>query len=272
MPSLLIQGRRIKYSMIGSGKPVVLVHGSFATSSAWRRVISNLDSERLCTIAVDLPGSGVSDDVPPDSSTILEHESAAVEAVAKRAATEPVHLVGHSHGGVIALAIVLAKRISIRSLTLFEPLPLALLGDTGDTEVLNEVTIFVADYRRAFEAGDPWAVRRVIELWGGPGTFDAMSLAAREAIAAATDLNLRQWEGSLAYHPPLDAFRSIHPPTTLVCGEMAHRISKLMSGRLHELIPQSKVIEIAGAGHFMIHTHSVEAADIIDLATNSALL
>jgi pimeloyl-ACP methyl ester carboxylesterase len=247
----------------GSGAPVLLVHGSFATSSAWRRVIAKMNLDELSAIAVDLPGSGKSDEPPADSSTLLEHETVAVEAVARDAVTEPVHLVGHSYGGVVALAVALSGRVALRSLTLFEPLPLAFLADTGDGEVHSEMTSFVAQYRTAFDSGERWAFRRVIDLWGEPGAFDALPDSSREAMVSATAQNLAQWEANLAYQPTLATYRSIGVPTRIVRGEHAHRVSQLISQRLVELIPNSEPVEIGEAGHFMIHSHPAECAKYI---------
>lgn len=264
MPSLLLGTGRVAYSKVGSGPPVVLVHGSFATSSAWRKVVANLDTDRISVVAIDLPGCGDSDAAKMDSSTLLALEAAAVEAILEEESTgEPVRLIGHSHGGTIALTVALGGRARISSLLLFEPLPLAFLADTGDAETVDEIIAFVADYRRAFEDGDPWAVRRVIDLWGGAGTFEAMLSQARETMAISTTQNICQWESNLAFHPPLDSYRLLRIPTTLVCGERSNPISRLISQRLHELIPESDLIEIPAASHFMIHTHAAESAKLV---------
>ena len=263
MPTLVLGTRNVTYSKTGSGMPVVLVHGSFATASAWRKIISNLDAERFCAIAIDLPGCGGSDAVPLDSSCLLALEAETVEAVLRKEAREPAHLVGHSYGAVIALSVALAGRIPIRSLTLFEPLPLMFLEKTGDAEVIDEMSAFVVDYRRAFQQGDEWAARRVIDLWGGEGAFEAMPSQVRQVVKAHTAQNICQWESNLGFRPSIDDYKSLRVPTTLVRGDKSHSISRLISQRLHELIPASNLVEIPAASHFMIHTHAIECSRII---------
>lgn len=258
-----LDGHRIAYWQVGSGTPIVLVHGSFATSSAWKRLVANLDTNTWRAIALDLPGCGESDPPPDNHPTLVEYDARAVEAVAKQTGAQPFHLAGPSYGGLVALAVALGKRVPVLSLSLYEPLPLTMLAHTGDRETLNELDSFVADYRRAFEAGEKWAARGVIELWGGAGAFEAMSPTMRDFIAAGTARNLLHWEGNFAFKPTLDELRDIQVQTALVHGASAHRIAKLLVQRLRDTLPRSTVFEIPGAGHFMLHTHASESARII---------
>lgn len=269
MPTLVHENRNVSYSKIGSGSPVVLVHGSFATSSAWRKIISGLDTGTCCAIAVDLPGCGGSDAVPLDPSRLLRLEAEAVQAVLGKEAAEPAQVVAHSYGALIALSLALAGRGHVRSLTLFEPLPLMFLEDTGDREVVDEMSAFVADYRRAFQQGEEWAARRVIELWGGNQAFEAMPPQVRQFVKAGTALNICQWETNFCFRPSLQDYGSLRIPTTLIRGENSHPISRLISQRLHETLPSSALVDLPGASHFMIHTHAMECAKIIGSPNDS---
>jgi pimeloyl-ACP methyl ester carboxylesterase len=269
MDFVRVNEHRIAYWRAGSGVPLVLVHGSFATSSAWKRLAANLDANTWHAVALDLPGWGESDPVP-DHPALVDLEAAAVQAVAKQVSDGPIHLAGHSHGGTVALAVALAGRVPVRSLTLFEPLPVSILPHTGDGEVFREVTDFVSGYRRAFEAGEKWAARAVIELWGGSGAFEAMAPAVREFIAARTAQNLRNWQGCFAFRPSVDELRSMQVPTTLVHGEFSNSIAKLIALRLKQSIPNGTIVEMSGASHFMIHTHAPQSARLIGQAVGHA--
>lgn len=270
MKSVLLNGQRVSYSAVGVGVPVVFVHGSFASSSAWRRLLANLDASSCSAITLDLPGWGESGPSPGGCCSLVEYEAAAVAAVAGQASVGPIHLVGHSHGGAVALATALAGKLTLASLTLFEPLPVCVLSDMGDADAYANLSRFVSDYQHAFDAGDPWAVRGVIDLWGGSGAFDAMSPAARGAIADGTEQNIRQWQGNFAFHPTLDALRSLAVPTVLVQSERANPIAKLIIRRLRELIQGSEVAEVSGANHFLIHTHPSDCASIVSQACRHA--
>jgi pimeloyl-ACP methyl ester carboxylesterase len=225
--------------------------------------MSRLDHERIRAVAVDLPGWG-SSDAPPDDGPVIHHEVAAVENVVMSAIGQPVHLVAHSHGGTVALVTAISARIRLHSLTLFEALPLAAL--TGRDDLLDEMRTFLNEYRDAYEGGDRWAAGRVIDLWAGPGTFQAMSVEAREMAAAGTALNIRQWQSHFQVDLPLDAFRTLSTPTTIVVTEHGHRVARAIGESLHRLVPHNTLIQVSGASHAMIHTHAADGAMIVSRA------
>jgi len=210
-------------------------------------------------IALDLPGWGASDPPSADGS-IIRHQSSAIEAVVTEIG-QAVHLVAHSHGGTAALVAAMAGRIPVRSLTLFETVPLAAIPDRED--LLGETRTFVKEYVAAYEAGERSAAGRVIDLWAGPGTFEAMSPEARDMVAAGAALNIREWQSHFELHLPLDSFRALSIPTTIVVTERGHRVARAVGEALHRLIPRSTLVEIAGASHTMIHSHAAESAAIV---------
>ncbi|HEX6260764.1 MAG TPA: alpha/beta hydrolase [Woeseiaceae bacterium] len=266
-----LEGKRIAYWSVGHGAPVVLIHGSFATSAAWKRMAAKLNADTSRAIAIDLPGWGNSEPAPLDHPALVEYEARAVEAVARQSGGGSVHLAGHSHGGTIALAVALAGRVKVLSLTLFEPLPVAILAYTGDRAVFDEVSDFVSAYRRAFKAGDRWAARSVIDMWGGSGAFEAMAPTMREFIGLGTEGNLRHWNGNFAFQPTPEELRALPIPTTVVHGSSSHRIAKLIAHRLTESMPRSRRVELGDASHFMIHTHAGESAGFVEQAIGHSL-
>ena len=86
----------------GEGPTIVFVPGSCSTGAAWRPVIAALSGGFRC-VTTSLPGYGETAErrSPLDPPMVCEVE--VVEAVVRRAAglsNEPVHLVGHSFGGL----------------------------------------------------------------------------------------------------------------------------------------------------------------------------
>jgi pimeloyl-ACP methyl ester carboxylesterase len=79
---------------------VVLLHGVGTTRWMWRRLITDLAGE-LHVVSVDLPGHGASAQTP---WTSMADTGARVADVIRRTAHDkPVHLVGLSLGGYVAL-------------------------------------------------------------------------------------------------------------------------------------------------------------------------
>lgn len=271
MPSVLHDGRRVAYSKVGSGLPVVFLHGSFATSSAWRKIVANLDAQKCCAVAIDLPGSGDSDAITFDPSPDVAKDAEAVEAVIAKENGAPIQLVAHSHGAVIALSVALRGNTAIQALVLFDPVPIGVLAHAaGGNDIIQEIQAFVEEYREAYGRGDQWAARRVIDRLGGDGAFDSMPEKAREAVKVGTQQNIRHWETNLAFRPSADQYRTLRVPTTIVQGGKSRPADRLIGQTLSELIPTSRRIELSGAGHFMISSHAAECASIVGPTVRSS--
>jgi pimeloyl-ACP methyl ester carboxylesterase len=99
--SIQFEGITVKYSDVGNGRPVVLLHGYLLTGEAWRP-LSDLLSETFRVISVDVPGHGGSG-VAGETHT-MEFIAEAVRAVLNNNGEKKVLLAGHSMGGYAALA------------------------------------------------------------------------------------------------------------------------------------------------------------------------
>lgn len=91
----------LAYREIGSGRPVVLLHGFCGSSSYWDELIPLLDGQ--CRLLVpDLPGHGQSS-LPPASFSIEAYADTISQLLAQKGIEQAVWL-GHSLGGYITLA------------------------------------------------------------------------------------------------------------------------------------------------------------------------
>ena len=92
-------GGCIDYDESGAGPTVVLVPGSCSTGAAWRPVIAALNGRFRC-VTTSLLGYGGTAERRSGCDPSIAHEAEIVEAVARRTGG-PVHLVGHSFGGLV---------------------------------------------------------------------------------------------------------------------------------------------------------------------------
>jgi pyruvate dehydrogenase E2 component (dihydrolipoamide acetyltransferase) len=97
----------------GQGTPVVLIHGFGGDLSAWRPLVGRM-STNLPVMALDLPGHGASKAHPVGR---FEDIVAAVGETLRLHGT-PVHLVGHSVGAAVAMALTARGDLDVRSLSL----------------------------------------------------------------------------------------------------------------------------------------------------------
>src|SRR3990167_7171076 len=86
------------YQLTGSGSPIVFVHGSYATTSTWKKMIEQLSARHTC-IAIKLPGHCGTPDPQDFEAPTIETELSLIEDVVRSLTDEPIHLVGHSYGG-----------------------------------------------------------------------------------------------------------------------------------------------------------------------------
>jgi pimeloyl-ACP methyl ester carboxylesterase len=252
---------KIDYHEQGLGPTILFVPGSWGTRSAWRSVIAALPGQ-LRIVTTSLLGYGDTAERRAGTDVFIEREAEILEAVALRAGG-PVHLVGHSYGGQACLAVAIRKVAELTSLTIIEPTAFPLLRRTGDLALYEEVAAMHAAYVGAFEAGDEEAARRVIEFFGGKGTFDALPERMRDYVIATTTTNILDWQCGFGFDAPLSAYTSITVPTLILCGERGHPSIVRAAEILLQEMPRASLKAIPGASHFMMATHPAEVAALV---------
>lgn len=250
------------YDVHGSGSPIVFIHGSFASTSTWKKMIATLSREHLC-ITIKLPGHCGTPDPDDFTAPSLETEFQVIEHVISQLTDEPVHLVGHSFGGVVALALAMKGSVELRHLTLFEPVATAVLAESGEGEAALALNKFVSDYRDAVTSNIPYACRKVIDFWGGEGSFDSMPEALRDGMVPFTANNIRHWDLCQSTVRPMSDYQSLAVPTTVVCGGNSNPIAQTIAKQLHAHIPNSSLISIETASHFMVTTHAEDCVTVM---------
>jgi len=95
-----LHGHRVIYRTVGSGPPVVLIHGMVNSSQHWQEVATRL-AERHTVIAPDLIGHG--DSATPRGDYSLGAHAAAIRDLLTVIGVREASFVGHSLGGGVAM-------------------------------------------------------------------------------------------------------------------------------------------------------------------------
>ncbi len=183
---------------LGEGPPMLLLHGTGASSHSFRDVAPLL-SDDFEVLVPDLPGHGFTD-MPPGRGLSLPNMAALVGAMLRNAAFEPEIAVGHSAGAAILVQMALSGMIRprviialngalrpMRGTAVFSPLAKLLF--------LNHLVprLFA---RRALADGN--ATRRLIEGTGslidGRGLDLYKRLFGRPGHVAGTLGMMAQWD------------------------------------------------------------------------------
>ena len=142
-PFALRSGSSLKSLQAGTGTPVVFLHGFGAELAAWLPLVARIAVQNPM-IGVDLAGHGAA------AARTVTGFDALVDDMAQRLAEAGItstHLVGHSLGAAVAVALADRGDLDIRSLTLIAPAGLGpwINGDyiTGFVGAKTEVALRV---------------------------------------------------------------------------------------------------------------------------------
>jgi pimeloyl-ACP methyl ester carboxylesterase len=204
-----VADRRVRYRVTGEGPPVLLLHGIARSLDDWTEQHELLEGFRV--YSVDLAGFGESDPLPGRATLppYAEFVRGFLDAVGE---TRPVHVVGNSLGGAVAMLLALRYPERVRSLVLvnsagfgkevtialrvlsLRPLGRLLLarpsrqGARRMERAIFRDARFVTDERveRAFTlAGRPHGTKVMLDLCRSLGTFRGVRQPWRDAVLRA---------------------------------------------------------------------------------------
>jgi pimeloyl-ACP methyl ester carboxylesterase len=137
---------------------VLLVPGYTGSKEDFAPILGDLSAAGFRTVAMDLPGQHESPGPVEPNAYAVELLARAVLAAAGAICDEPVHLLGHSFGGLVCRAAAIAAPRRLRSLVLLCSGPSAIGGERAE--------------RLRF-------MRPVLDNGGMPAVYDAMELIDR---------------------------------------------------------------------------------------------
>lgn len=240
----------------GQGLPVLCLHSNASSSGQWRGLMELLSSD-FHMLAPDLLGAGRSAPWPVASGARMQHELDALASL-RQSLGDRFHLVGHSYGAALALAIAKAWPKRVSSAVLFEPTAFPLLnrpgpGDPAATGIAAAATAAVG----AVDKGDLYGAAEVfIDFWMGPGTWAATPEARRGPVAESMR-PIRQWTDAIfaeAWSPA--ELGSLTMPVLLLGGEHSPSSTHDLLPMLASLLPQATLKLMPGVGHMAPVTHA----------------
>lgn len=262
MPTLVLgQGRAMRYEDYGSGPVVVLIHGSPGSSKSWQRVGERL-SARFRIVAPNLPGYGGSDPRPKDVATDTAWVAGLIESLLETIGA-PAILAGHSYGGNVALAVAIRRRAAVKGLALFEPVALPVLRVAGEDQLYMVAKAAVDDYVASHEGGDGRAVRKMVDFWFGPGTFDGMPERVQDYLVRETALNVLDVKATHREQYSLSDLQGLRMPVLLVYGSKSPKLTFQIVDAIARHTPGSSVVSLEGANHAMTTTHDDTIAQLL---------
>lgn len=251
-------GTRLVGERLGTGPPVVLLHGGGQTRHSWGMTAERIAAIGMQAIYVDLRGHGDSDRAFDRDYGIDAHVSdlAALTAQLGRPAT----LVGASLGGITALTHVGEQpdggRSTTAALVLVDVVPR--IEDHG----VDRITEFMRANPDGFD--DMGAVAEAVAAYlpGRPRRTETSGLAKN--LREGSDGRMYwHWDPAIMETVPSADLRKelteratraaagVRVPTLLLHGELSDVVSQTGVADFRDLVPHTEYAEISGAGHMV---------------------
>jgi pimeloyl-ACP methyl ester carboxylesterase len=236
-----VGGLTISYQRTGAGPAVVLLHGALSDSRDWHRQLDSFGAD-FTVVAWDAPGCGGSDDVPPTYG-LNDYVDTLARFIDVLSLGRP-HVVGLSLGAITAIALHGRRPGVARSLVLASAYA-GWAGSLPPAEVERRVQGALRDLERPIEE-----VAREFVATLLPASAPAPLI--QDQLAMIHDARPATTKSMLTMIAPLD-LRPVLPkigvPTLLLYGDADIRAPIAVAGAIHEQIPGSTLIMLAGVGH-----------------------
>ena len=242
----------LAFEDVGSGPPLLLLHGLYGSSSNWRRIAKGLSAKRR-VISVDLRNHGAS----PWAATMTYDEMAAdVAALIARLGLDRPAILGHSMGGKVAMTLALTDPESVGRLIVVDIAPIS-YGDhfSSYTAAMRGVDAMNASGREEIK-------RALLQTIPDDRTVGfLMTNLVRQGEQYDWRINLVALATSMseisAFPERLAGLR-YDGPVTVIDGERSDYISIDDRPKFLALFPNARFATVAGAGHWL-HADQPEA-------------
>jgi len=257
---LQINGTELYVKRIGSGEPIVVVHGGPMLEHGYLLPHLRPLADHYELIFYDQRLSGRSAPQVDSASVRIATFVDDIEEIRRSLDLERIHLMGHSWGGLLAMHYALEYQENLQSLVLLNSM-------SASSEVWREEERFLAQRFTAADSGERQAIRET----------DAFANQEPDAIAQLLRLSFRlqfydtsMVNGLQLYVPEdysdrsmqfgymmvdlmdfdlHDDLTAVTVPTLILYGS-AEPATELSGAMLHERMPNSEWVVIENAGHF----------------------
>lgn len=234
---------QLHYEELGSGQPVVMLHGFPFNHTIWQAQAGVL-SQSYRVILPDLRGHGQSP--APDGVYAMDVMARDVLALLHVLGIERAAWVGHSMGGYVLMAAlrVAPERIAAAVLVATHPHP-----DSEERQAARRTAA-----ARVFTEGKMGVTQEMIASLFAPGgdsspqaaaLLDLMRKTPREGLAGAL-------RGMAERPSSVAVLRAAKLPALVIGGQHDQIVSPEVARSMAEIMPGGRFVSVEGAGHMLM--------------------
>jgi len=243
-----METRKPHIRSVGQGPTVVLFHSSGSSGRQWDGLMTALHS-RFRLHAVDLYGHGSTPAWMGAQRMRLEDDLALVQPLL--ASATPVHLVGHSYGGALALKLAALMPECIASVAVYEPVLFRLLLDYQPRDrATTEVLIAAQSIRNWFELGhSARAAQRFVDFWSDDGVWASLPPVPQQLIASRIGSVIGHFNALFSDSLMRADLSRLAMPILCMTGAQTRPAPRRIGELLRYALPRATHEHVANAGH-----------------------
>lgn len=264
---VVINGINIRYLQVGEGPSLILIHTIRTQLDYFQKIIPEI-AKHYCVYALDLPGHGHSDivDQAHDKPLFVDTLTTFIKALGLKDVT----LAGESIGGAIALGVAAKQEVSIRRVIAMNAADYDNSNGLDRSSILGRILFTGITWPIIgwviSNAETPGVLRQILR--GGFNHPDHLPedlvtefsrVGKRRGYSKAFRSIFLNWA---SWTENRKLYRQINIPVVLVYGEHDWTTRSERAGN-SEIIKDSRLIEIEGAGHFSSLDSPEKITDII---------
>ena len=257
MPFADVKEGRLYYEARGEGRPLVLIHGAWASHEWWRWQVPELSSYYQ-VVVLDVRGHGRSS--PLKTAYSVEGFAEDLDILLEGIGIDETVLVGWSMGGMIAMQYCLNSPSKVKALVL-----IATRGHRNPQLKLRILLQYVqAQLRLLMDFTAPRKYDRAAERFPGPGAA-WLEREVERMLSPSAPEEVHNWVMAQIREKPRenyfevaksfwnwgvgDELKRIGVPTLVMVGANDNRTPPRFSRLLEAAIPESRLVIVEGEGH-----------------------